>query len=190
MIRRGTDPDRSPQGPGAVVIDGVEGEIKVRKGRPYLRLRIPGDHVEELLQELGHCAASRRREWFSLTFLQERPAQLQLTRIPTPDDEQRASAVYLSGNPVRITGDEHSCRIEFSGVVGGRLLVDRVQESRRRMHRFFEIRIPSRKYNLIEFLSDAELEGWESAEHQNLAEASAALAAETLPAEDFSDWDM
>ncbi|HEX9660197.1 MAG TPA: hypothetical protein VGA18_07840 [Rhodothermales bacterium] len=190
MIRRGIDPDRSPRRPDTVSIDVVDGEIKIGKGQPFLRIRLTGNQAEELLRALMHFTASRKREWFALTFLQEQPARLRLTTIPTPDDEQLASAVYLSGNPMRISGDEHSCRIEFSGAVGGRLFVDRVQESHRRMHRFFEIRVPSRNRNLIEFLCDAELDGWESAEHQNLAEASAALAAEALPVEDFSDWDV
>jgi hypothetical protein len=119
------------------------------------------------------------------------PTRLRLVRGDTPGYEAGAATIYLRGEIVKVTGREGSCNIDFSGPVGALLLAQRLQAARQRMRSFLEIRVPNRqrKKNLIEFIPDTELEARESAEHQKLALAGEALAADTLAENEFSDWD-
>lgn len=170
-------------------IECAQAELRGRSGRPFFRIRLEAAQTSDLLRLLKRCAASPNREWFALTSTHEKPERLKLTEQRTPNYEINAAPLYLRGEPVRISGDEGSCNIDFSGAVGGVLLMERLRSAQRRMRRFVEIRIPSRKRNLIEFIPDTDLEAMESAEHQRLAQAGGALAADTWSNEDFSDWE-
>ena len=164
-------------------------ELKGAKGRPFFRVRLDAAQAGSLIQRLEQCAGSRDREWFTLTSTHDKPERLRLTQPTTPNYEMNAAPVYLRGDAVRISGDRGSCNINFSGSVGGALLAERLRMAREKMRRFLEIRIPSRTWNLIEFIADIDLEAMESPEHRKLALTGGILAAELWGEEDFSDWE-
>lgn len=171
-------------------IEGEDGELNGPNRRPFFRVRLTKAQAAELLKYLVGCASSNGREWYTLTTTHERPSRLRLTReLRIADYEQQAASIYLRGEPVRISGEDGSCNINFSGAVGGKLLVERVEAAIKRARRFLEIRILSRKRNLIDFLPDVELEALESVEHQKLANMGALLATQSWSGEDFSDWE-
>jgi len=166
------------------------GELNDPPQRPFFRVRLSKGQVEELLRLLGDCAAAEGRAWYTLTATYEKPARLRLTHeLRIPDYEQQAASIYLRGEPVRISGDGGSCNINFSGAIGGSLMVERVQMALLRARDNIDIRIPSRKRNLIEFIPDTDREAEESREHQQLAEAGANMADDVWGNEDFSDWE-
>ena len=154
-------------------------------------VRLDMEQTEEFLRHLEGCAACQGREWFAVTSSYDKPQRLRLTKeLRVPDYELQAPAIYLRGEPVRISGREgSSCNINFSGAVGSWLLMRRVRSARERMRRFLEIRIPSRKHNLIAFFPDTDLEAVETPEHHKLAQTGATLAGDIWVAEDFSDWE-
>lgn len=167
------------------------GELNDPGQRPFFRVRLSKGQLEELLRLLNDCAAAEGRAWYTLTATHEKPARLRLTReLRVPDYEQQAASIYLRGEPVRISGDGGSCNISFSGAVGGSLMVERVQMALMRARNNVDIRIPSRKRNLIEFIPDTEREAEESREHQRLAETGATIVGDVWPNEDFSDWEV
>jgi len=171
-------------------IECEDGELNGPRGRPFFRVRLNKAQAAELLGYLVDCASSNGREWYMLTATHEKPSRLRLTQeLRVPEYEQQAASIYLRGEPVRISGEDGSCNISFSGAVGGKLLVERVEAGAERARRFLDIRILSRKRNLIDFLPDIDLEALESVEHQKLAHAGTLLAAETWSVEDFSDWE-
>ncbi len=171
-------------------IECEDGELNGPMRRPFFRVRLNKAQAAELLGHLADCASSNGREWYTLTATHEKPSRLRLTReLRVPEYEQQAASIYLRGEPVRISGEDGSCNIVFSGAVGGKLLVERVEAAVERARRFLDIRILSRKRNLIDFLPDVDLEAAESVEHQKLSHTGALLTAATWPDEDFSDWE-
>lgn len=169
--------------------DCLNGELNGPKGRPFFRVRLDKEWVERLRHALRDCAARGGRCWFTLTSTSEKPERLRLTEKQTPAYELNAESIYVRGEAVRISGDKGSCNIDFSGQVGASLLEERLETAQTRMRRFLDIRVPSRARNLIEFITDTELEAMPSPEHEKLAIASGLAAAEVLGAEDFSDWE-
>jgi hypothetical protein len=169
--------------------EGLSGELRGARGRPFFRLRLDRAQVRKLLEGLDLCVQREGRRWFTLTSTHEKPARLRLTQMATPEYEDQAAAFYLRGEAMRISGDEGSCNINFSGSVGAPLLIERLRCAAKDMRRFLELRVPSRARNLIEFMADTTLEAVESAEHERLTLAGEKLAAEVLGAEDFSDWE-
>jgi len=166
------------------------GELNDPPHRPFFLVRLNQAQGKELLQHVKACVMAKGREWYTLTATHEKPARLRLTHeVEIPDYEQRASSIYLRGEPVRISGNGGSCNINFSGAVGARLAAERIEAALARARRSLDIRILSRKRNLVEFIPDTEREAQESLEHEHLAETGANMAVEVWPSEDFSDWE-
>lgn len=167
-------------------IEGLEGELNGPRKRPFYRIRFNRDQVRRLLAYLRRCTEAK---WFTLTATYEKPNRLRITKnLRVPDYERRASQIYLRGEAVRVSGDQGSCNIDFSGQVGRALLQENIRAAERNMEEYLDIQIPNRKRNLIEFIPDTESRIIEADEQQRLAEAGAVLAGEVLPAEDFSHW--
>ena len=172
-------------------IEGCDGELNGPNRRPFFKIRLEKGQAEHLLQHLEKCSECDNRQWFTLTATHDKPTRLRLTKeLRVPDYETAAASIYLRGEIARISGDNGSCNITFSGAVGGLLLAQRLRSAWQRMRTFLDIRITSRKRNLLEMIPDTELEAAESTEHQRLAEMGASVAAETWPNEDFSDWEV
>lgn len=170
-------------------IEGLEGVLAGPKGRPFFRVRLNLKQISELIDALEQCARQDGRCWFTLTSTHDKPARLRLMQPATPDYELGASAVYMRGEAAWISGDEGSCNINFSGSDGALMLIKRLRDVQKKMRRFVDIRIPSRARNLIEFVADVDLEAAPSAEHERLAIGGGIVASQSLPADDFGDWE-
>ena len=170
-------------------VECAEGQLQGRNGRPFFRVRLDVSQTRVLLKYLDRCAASRNREWFTLTSTHDKPERLKLTRKRPPDYEVRAAPLYVRGDPIHISGNEGSCNIAFSGEFGGKMLADRLRTAQERMRRFVDMVVPNRKRQLIVFLPDVDLEAGISDEHQRLGQAGAALSATIWSSEDFADWE-
>jgi len=166
------------------------GELNDPPHRPFFLVRLTQTQGEELLGHVKACAETEGREWYTLTATHEKPARLRLTHDLIPDYEHQASSIYLRGEPVRVSGNGRSCNINFSGAVGARLVAERIEAALARARRSFDLRILSRKRNLIEFIPDTEREAEESREHEHLAQTGANMVAEIWPSEDFRDWEV
>ena len=159
--------------------------------KPFFRVRLDAQESGELAKYLENCEGEQGRNWYAITATYDEPTKLKLIKGMTPAYEANAIPDYLRGEVLRVSGKNRSCNIEFSGQVGAPLLLERLQTVRKRMRRFLEIRVPNRsnKRNLIEFISDTDLEAIETLEHQRLVQAGGVLASEIFPEDDFSDWE-
>jgi len=176
---------------GRKTIDYVTCQLgELNTSKAFYRARLTEPEVGQLVADLDRCAESDGPRWFTLTVTDEKPERLRLTEMPgAPQYELEAAAVYLRGDVFRVSGKAKSCNIDFSGRVGAVLLSERLRRAQARMRRFLEIRVPSRKRNLIEFIPDTDLEAADSPEHDKLAQAGEALGADLGSSDEFSDWE-
>lgn len=165
-------------------------ELRGQGGQPFFRARLAREDARHLIGRLRELAASEGREWFFLTSSTPAPERLRLMNLDrTPEYELRAAPRYVRGQVFTVTGGAQSCNINFS-VDGAALLADRLSEAVDDAVEYVEIRVPNRrrKLQLVEFLSDRELAA--GAEQESLGMTGELLASETLPREDFSDWEQ
>jgi hypothetical protein len=171
---------------GEVVgFDGLLARDRRGKIRHYrIRLRAPAcDHLAELLDVQ---AADDVRNWFILAATHEQRDRVRVLFDPAPQYEQRAAKGYLRGDILRVVGERASCNINISSL-GARLMVDRLRAAAAEMHEWVELRA-DRQWGMVEIVPDVRVSAPESDEHERLAIAGEQLAAETWPADDFSDW--
>lgn len=159
--------------------------------KPSFRVKIDTQGVGKLIELLQAHRSERGRGWVIITVTDNDLSRLRLVTGMTPGFEDGASDVYLRGEIFRANPTNRSCNITFSEQNGTGSLVSRLQIASERMRRFLEIRIPNRRRekDLIEFISDTELEALESIEHEKLAQTGSALTADVWENEDFSDWE-
>lgn len=185
LRKQGAQPTRRLIG----YVVGTGAQLTGAAQRPFYRIRLRSAQAVELTERLESASASEEPRWYTLTALATNPNRLGLTEhLRLPAFEQAAAAVYLRGEAFRITGKGASCNIDFS-TVGASLLAERLRTALSNMDEWLELRIPNRKRQLIEFVTDRELLAASSAEIDKLALAGAQLAAEFLAHEDFSDWE-
>ncbi len=156
---------------------------------PFFRVRLEAAQLRALERELRACAKHERR-WYTLVATRDNPRRLRLKSESTPDFEAKASRVYLRGEAFRVTGRAGvSCNVAFSSRTALELC-GCIERARAGMRKFVEFRVASRRYPLVEFISDADLGAADAArDDDRLARAGAILAARTLEPEDFSDWE-
>lgn len=170
-------------------VGGFGGRLTGPGGRPFYQVRIRSAQVAELLKHLDNCAACADRSWFNLCATYDEPDRLRLTRdLETPAYEGQAAPIYLRGDVFRISGQEKSCNIDFSGPIGAALLAERLRAAQALMRDFMEIRVPNRKRQLVEFVPDVDLEAAQTPEHKKLALTGEALAGDLLAGDEFADW--
>lgn len=162
-------------------VNGQSGQF----GRlPFFALRLSLDQAAALDGLLGRAGAQSRNTT-TLTASFHQPARLRVTEIEPPDYELRAAAQYVRGDVVRVQGKEGvSCGLDVSARFGIPLLREQLSAARGRARDFLELRVPSRKRDLVEFVPDVDL--------TTTSDEAAALAAAQvagLEAEDFSDWE-
>ncbi|MDP9175184.1 MAG: hypothetical protein M3O30_15155 [Planctomycetota bacterium] len=153
---------------------------------PFYRLRLSiaeCRRFDELLERVraGHrCTAT-------LTASFHQPDRLRVTEIEAPEYERRAAAQYIRGDVVRVQGREGiSCGLDVSGQFGIPLIRQQLGLAMARAAQYVEIRVPSRKRDVVEFVPDVDLE---SGEDNALVSGSVSAATSVLPREDFRDWE-
>jgi hypothetical protein len=187
MIRRN---DRQKTLLGVVHCDQVA--LNGPTGKPFFSAKLSkaeGSNLLHLLDELGQHEGPG---WYLLAASSPDPKRLRLVDFDrTPAYELDAEGEYLRGELFRVTGKEDSCNINFSGPVGARLIAERLRAALARADSFIDIVVPNRhgKKDLIEFIPDTDRESEPGQEHERLALAGDALAADLLVDDDFSDWE-
>lgn len=168
----------------------TEVEIRGKGSQPFFRARLHRKDARSLAEQLKRISKSEERAWYFLTSSNPEPRRLRLLDLErTPDYELQASPHYMRGQVFAVTGGASSCNINFS-VDGAGLLAERLSAAVDESAEQVEIRVPNRrrKLQLVEFLSDRE---WQvAAEQEALGRSGELLLAETLPREDFSDWEQ
>lgn len=175
------------------------GEVKCERvelasplSKPFFLGCLAKLEARQLLGYLEDLGRRPGRFWYDLVSGRPDPKRLRLVRLlRTPEYELAAETNYLRGDIFRINGKQNSCHINFSGPIGARLLAEQLRSALERTRNTIDIVVPNRhrKKDLVEFIADADREANPSDEHNRLAQAGEVMAAELLPAEDFSDWD-
>jgi len=175
---------------GIGYVQCLESQLNGPKHRPAMVARLNRDQVEALIKLIEDAVESNGRNWFILSITHDNLTRLKVMRGVTPDFEARAAENYLRGDVLRVNCTQRSCNITFAGRLGSTWLIEELQAACARMRSFIQIVVPNRwnKKDLIEFIPDTESKTADPDEHLRLAEASAILAGEILPDEDFSDW--
>ena len=158
-----------------------------RFGRsPFFSVRLPLAQCAELDELLARASAEQRRTT-ALTASFHQPGRLRLTEIDPPAYEVHAAAHYVRGDVLRVQGKEGvSCGLDISARFGTPLLREQLRRAMASARQFVELRVPSRKRDVIEFIPDIDLK---PSEADALVAGSVAAATAVLPAEDFGDWE-
>jgi hypothetical protein len=153
---------------------------------PFYRLELPLAECRKL-EELLAAAGGEQRRTATLTATRQQMDRLCVTGVGPPKYEQRAVEQYVRGDVLRVQGTEgNSCNLTISARFGVPLMTQQLGVALERAREFVELRVPSRKYDLVEFVPDVDLD---SSDEQILAAGSIAATVVGLAAEDFSDWE-
>jgi hypothetical protein len=160
-----------------------------RFGRlPFYSVRFGLPQCKELDGLLAKSGAQRRRTT-TLTASFHQPNRLRLTEVNPPDYEFRAAACYVRGDVIRVQGKEGvSCGLDLSARFGVPIVREQLGLAMAKAREYVELRVPSRKRDVIEFIPDTELNAPVSDEDALIAGSVGALT-DALPPEDFSDWE-
>jgi hypothetical protein len=168
-----------------VIFSGSDGELN---GQPFYRLHLGPAPLAELRSELER-RSKRARAWVTLVVTADNPNRLRLKDDPTAEFEARAAPIYLRGDTFRVTGRQgRSCNITMSSD-GAAALARKLGEAGERMREWVEIRVPSRKRDLLEIVPDVDISAGDSGEIDAIVSAGARAGSRALTREDFSDWE-
>jgi hypothetical protein len=158
-----------------------------RFGRlPFYSVRLARAQCKELDELLAKAGAEQRRTT-TLTASFHQPDRLRLTEIDPPAYEVRATSYYVRGDVVRVQGKEGvSCGLDLSARFGVPLVRQQLAQATAKARQYVELRVPSRKRDVIEFIPDVDLK---PSEEDTLVAGSVAAATAALSIEDFSDWE-
>lgn len=172
-------------------IECVSAEWPTANQRYFFVLTLELDQGKRLLRILEKGAKCVNRERFILASTHDNPKRLRVMKVPPPGYESRAAKQYLCADLYRVQGTKGvSCNITFSGAPGGELLARALKHALQQGRRYVTVRVQrKKKWQVVEFVSDVELETLTTAEGHALGDAGEALAALVWPAEDFSDWE-
>lgn len=152
---------------------------------PFYRLRLSltqCDALDELLARAG----AEQRHTTTLTASFHQPDRIRVTEIEAPDYELRAAPQYVRGDIVRVQGKEGvSCGLDISARFGIPLIREQLGAARTRARQYVELRVPSRKRDVVEFVPDVDLN---PSEQDVIVTGSVLAAMSSLPPEDFGDW--
>lgn len=167
-------------------------ELRGPTAKPFFCARLGITEAKKLLELLTRLAGSETRDWYYLVSSTPNLERLRLVDLDrTPAFERAAAQDYLRGELFRVSGGSDSCNIEFSAPVGARLLAERLRSTLTRARCHIQIVVPNRhgKKDLVELIADTDSAADDGDEFDRLGSAGEELAAQTLPAEDFSDWE-
>lgn len=180
VSRRATSGE--PSSYSAMALDGYLG------AKPFFWARLDKPTATEFAARLKACAKQQRR-WYTLAATYENPRRLRLMPERTPDFESAAAPLYVRGELLRVTGSPGaSCNISFSAR-GAADLAGCLTRALADAHAWLEVRVPSRKRDLVEFIPDSDVKPSEISEIESLGRTGEVLAGEVLPRDDFSDWE-
>ena len=153
---------------------------------PFFEIQLGLEKIEALDRLLARANGNLRCT-LALTLSFHQLDRLRVTETDPPDYELRASAEYMRGDTMRVSGKEgRSCNIDLSARFGVPEFRKQLRQARERASRYVVLRVPNSKHDLLEIIPDSELA---TADEQSLLSASANSTASLLPAEDFSDWE-
>jgi hypothetical protein len=169
-------------------IVGFDGALELdQRGRiRHYRIRLRAAECQRLSALLAPREERDARHWYILTVTHDQRDRVRVLYDPAPQYEQRAADGYLRGDILRVVGESGSCNINVSSL-GARLMVERLQAAAARMREWVELRA-DRRWSVVEIVPDVAAPVPNSDDHDQLTIAGEKLAAETWPADDFSDW--
>lgn len=173
-----------------IAVRNTIGYVLGERGRfgrnPFFTVRLPSDRIEEFDRLLAK-ADGRHRHTTTITVSHQQPDRLRVTEVGPPEYELRAADQYVRGDVIRVQGKEgKSCGLDISARFGVPLIRQQLRSAAERAKTFVELRVPSRKRDLVEFRADVDIP---PGEEELLLDAAITLAAQCLPTEDFSDWE-